>query len=333
MKVTAAVFESPGRVAMQSIELPEATPNDLVVRTTCSAISVGTERWALTGRRPEMKYPHVPGYLGVGVVESVGTAVGTFHRGDRVFFTRGRLPEPYNSNSWMGTHMSQAVVPVEYGVDWPPYVCKVPEAVDDVSAALAGLAAVAVQGADMLRITSKHTALVLGMGMIGQCSAQVLQARGARVVVADRVASRIKLAAKAGCIHGVVLQDGPIAPQVASLLPGGLADIVVDTTSVAPVVQQLGDLVQPRSQILLQGYYPGLTPLDLHSLHNKRPTIAIPCSQDVLSHEYALRLLQGGQLRLSPLVTHTFDGCRAVEAFHMLMDNAADFLAIILRWS
>lgn len=333
MKSTAIVFEQPNDVAVRQIELPEPADDELLVRNTVTGVSVGTERWALIGKRPEMKYPNVPGYLGVGVVEQTGPGVEGFAAGDRVTYTSVRLPEPYGSNSWMGTHVSRAIVPTTIGDGWPPYVCKIDDAIDDTSAAMAGLASVAVQGADMVRITSNDIALVLGVGMIGQCAAQIFRARGARVVVADLLPDRIERALATGADDGIVLEDGPIAPQIIpDHLPETGADIVIDTTSVAPVVQQLAPLVKHRGQIVLQGYYPDLTPMDLHALHGRRPLIAVPCSMDLAGQEYSHRLLLTGLLKLNPLVNRRFTVDEAPEAYAMIADRPNDFLGVVFDW-
>jgi len=330
MNTPAIVFTAPRTAALLEIALPEPGPNDLVVRTAVSGISVGTERWALLDRRPEMRFPQVPGYLGVGVVER---GAANFRVGDRIFFTNARLAEPYASNSWMSAHVGRAVVSTAIGQDWPPYVCKIPDRVDNVSAAMLGLAAVAVQGTDMLRVTSKHTALILGLGVIGQCAAQVLRAKGARVTGVDLDASRVDLARQHSVDDAVALVAGAIVPQLAAVMPKGGYDIVVDTTSSAAVLQQLDELVAARGQILLQGYYPGLTPLSLDRLHGKRPTVSIACSLDLSSHECAQRLLVGGQLRLRPLVTRIARPAEAPDVYAQILERPGEFLGIVFDWT
>ena len=39
-----------------------------------TGVSVGTERWALIGKRAEISFPNVPGYMGIGRVTKVGDA-------------------------------------------------------------------------------------------------------------------------------------------------------------------------------------------------------------------------------------------------------------------
>lgn len=332
-KTPAVVFTAPQKVEFQELDVPHPGEEELLVRATVTGISVGTERWALLGKRPELKYPNVPGYLGVGVIEETGSRVHGFREGERIFYFRARLGEPHCSHSWMSTHAARVVVPTTRGDGWPPYVCKIPADLDDATAAMTGLAAVAVEGADMLRITSHDTAVVLGLGMIGQCAVQVLRARGARVIAADRLATRVEQARACGCEVAVPLESGPIAPQLKDHLPPRGADIVVDTTSVAPVVQQLAGLVRERGQILLQGYYPDLTPMDLDALHVKRPTISVACSQSFQTHDYAHRLMSRGALTLDPLITHRFAAADASQAYQMILDRPQEFLGVALDWS
>lgn len=334
MQTTALVFEKPKRVIIKEIPLPELSDDCLLVRNTFTGVSIGTERWALLDERPEMKFPHVPGYQGVGVVEQVGSQVKGFAEGDRVFYFSAKLPEPYASNSWMGTHLSQAVVPVTEPGDFPPYVCPVPEGIDDASASLVALAAVSVQGVDMIHVTSKDTAVVLGLGMIGQCSAQVLRARGAKVVVADILADRVASAMAVGCDAGVVLDpDTSIARQLKGHIPDAGADIVLDTTSVEPVVCQLHELLRMRGQVVLQGYYPGKMAMDIAGLHVKRTTVTIPCANELANHEYAHRLMLGGQLQIEPLITHRVPATEAPATYQMILDRPGECLGVVFDWA
>jgi threonine dehydrogenase-like Zn-dependent dehydrogenase len=99
------------------------------------------------------------------------------------------------------------------------------------------------------------------------------------------------------------------------------------------VLQQLDEVIKPRGQILLQGYYPGRTALNLDRLHGKRPTIAVACSLDIKAHEYATRLVRGGQLKLSPLVTLLARPTRAPEVYAQLLDTPGEFLGVAFDWT
>jgi len=184
----------------------------------------------------------------------------------------------------------------------------------------------------MLRVRSGDVAVVIGLGMIGQASAQVLRARGARVIATDMLPLRVEAALKTGCDAAVCLDRRPLREQLNHLLPEGGADIVVEATAAPPVLLQLASLIKVRGQILLQAYYPGQTAFDLDSLHGRRPTIHVACAFDVQSHQYAHRLIETGLMKLKPLVTHAVPAKQAPEIYRMVLEKPDEFLGIVFHW-
>ena len=71
----AIVFPEKGCVKVTAIAAPTVQSGELLVRTEFSGVSQGTEIQAFTGLRPELRYPTVPGYQTVGVIEEVGPGV------------------------------------------------------------------------------------------------------------------------------------------------------------------------------------------------------------------------------------------------------------------
>jgi len=76
MKTKAGVFSEANKFEMRELTLEEMGPQDIGVRTLVSAISPGTERWVLKGKHIGTKFPCVPGYLRIGIVEKCGREVG-----------------------------------------------------------------------------------------------------------------------------------------------------------------------------------------------------------------------------------------------------------------
>jgi 3-hydroxyethyl bacteriochlorophyllide a dehydrogenase len=75
MHTQAVVFQQPHRIGLQSLDVADPGADDVVVKSTWSGISAGTEKLLFEGRMPAfpgMGYPLVPGYETVGRVVSVG---------------------------------------------------------------------------------------------------------------------------------------------------------------------------------------------------------------------------------------------------------------------
>jgi len=206
MKAKAVVFENVRKVRVRSVTLPKPGPADIVVENEISGVSVGTERWALIGKRAEIQFPNVPGYMGIGRVTVAGAEAAQrgYRVGDRVNYFASRLAPPLAGKSWMSSHLSHAVVDVCHGVDWDPtgfnsHRCEiVPAGVDPLDMSLCGLAAVAQRGIEMAGIPAGVKVLVVGLGVIGQYAAQICRLKGAQVAVTDVVDARLEVARKLG---------------------------------------------------------------------------------------------------------------------------------------
>ena len=79
MLTSAVIIRAPGTIELGTLQLDDPGPDDLVVQTTHSGISTGTERLLWSGTMPNfpgMGYPLVPGY------ESTGSCRGCAPRGE-----------------------------------------------------------------------------------------------------------------------------------------------------------------------------------------------------------------------------------------------------------
>src|ERR1051326_7573335 len=95
-------------VRVDEIPLPALGPEDVRIRVKYSGFSVGTERWMVTGQRPDTPFPVISGYQNCGVVEAVGDMVKAFVVGDRVSAGTTRVLPPIYQG-WAG-HVETAIV-------------------------------------------------------------------------------------------------------------------------------------------------------------------------------------------------------------------------------
>src|SRR6266852_1007947 len=112
------------------------------------------------------------GYSAAGTVIEVGNDVSNFHVGDRVGYA---------------SHAEVLSVPKNLCV-------RLPIEVSFDAAAFSTLGAIALQGVRLAELTLGESVVVIGLGLIGQITAQLLKANGCRVFGIDLDSQKIELA-------------------------------------------------------------------------------------------------------------------------------------------
>ena len=339
MRTKAIILEGPRQVAVKELDLPSMLPCEVLVENEVSAISVGTERWAYIGKRAEIGYPSVMGYMGIGRVVEVGeeAAARGYKVGDRVNFMNSRLPEGYDK-TWMGTHLSHAVVDVCNGVDWEEggFNCmrceKVPDNCSPESVALTQLCAVALRGIDMAEVPTGSKVLVNGLGIIGLFAAQICKLKGAYVAAADIKANRLQLAADYQIDRVIDAGKEDILEIAAEVTDGKGFDIIIDTASIPALINSIFPALKLQGKFIFQGWYPPPSELNLDTFHQKLPTCYFPCAHTGVATSAAMRLVSKGVLDAEKMVTHCVKPERAADMFSMIDDNKDEFLGILFDW-
>ncbi len=337
MKSKAIIFVQPGEVRWGEVELAGPGPGDLILETELSGVSVGTERWTYLGRRAEISFPNVPGYMNVGTVRELGEEARArgWRAGDRAYVFRSRLAPEWEARSWMGSHTALSVVDVSGPRGSGPleiHHCeRVPEGLPAEEAVLLGLCGVAMRGIEMAGVPAGARVLVCGLGVIGQYAVQVCRLKGAEVTATDVVEARLKTAAALGASHVIHGEKENLVAAAAKIAPEGF-DIIIDTSSVAAVVNGLFPLLKLRGKFVFQGWYPPPTPLDLNALHQRLPSAYFPCAHSAEAVAAALGWAAQGLLKSALLITHTFAPSEAEAAYRMIAAGSEDFLGVVFDW-
>ncbi len=328
-KTPAILFPEPKRAIVDEVPVPEPGEGDVLVQVEYSSISIGTERWCLTGKlsvpgEPPLAFPHVPGYQAAGVILEAGRAVQGLKPGDRVFSRNCRAPAGW-SGSWWGGHVGLHVA--EQGS-----VLKLPGPVSTREASGLLLAQVGYNGASKPPMVAGEAAAVIGEGLVGQYAAQVLRHRGARVLLSGLQPLRLELAAKHSADEVFNAASGDFASFVKERCPQGVT-VAVETASTGATVRQAIELLRYGGHLVLNGFYPPPdSRLDWHWLRTKELTVHCPNSRTRERLASALRLIEEGALRVEELVTHTYPLERAPEAYARLLGSDADFLGLLIDW-
>ena len=348
----AIVIERPRRAVVKEIPLPKVDDETVVVRTTWSAISTGTEVKVWNGKTGklggELWYPTVPGYEQVGVVEYVGPkgmkdAKGrSFKVGERVMANEVRFyPAPYCA-SWGGQ--------VEYTVKNPTVSCspfdmpaKIPDGITDQQAVVTYLAAVAHKGIEKVKINKGETVLVIGMGAVGLSAAQLAKIYGCeRLIIMDKSQWRLDRAKKfaddalccnAGCEQAVEM--------FADITGGKLADVVIEASGDSAVPNNLRKMVREGGwelgddggRIHLQGDYPEpicLTPYQ--EWFNRNLRISVTCALLAGGKEAILDLIQQGKFDTDVLWDKEIALAEAPDAYEELERHRDTRMKTLIRW-
>jgi len=307
-------------VRVVEIPIPELTPEDVRVKVRYTGISVGTERWLVTGQRPDAPYPIITGYQNCGVVEAVGAKVKNVQVGDRVSVGTTRVLPPINPG-WAG-HVGVAVA--NAGA-----VVPIPDRVSFEEAALERLAAVGLRGARMANIRANENVVIIGQGMIGHLLGQIARSWDAFVIASDRLPYRVELARQHSADIAVWVEREDLTAIVQQNFPRG-ADLVVEATGYAENIPLCLDLVREQGRILLQGWYPGDVCFNFHRAHHKRVTVYFPCYLE--GEDVVLNMIERGKLRIKPLITHILPASLAPEAFRMIVEEPSRIMGMILDW-
>lgn len=242
------VLISGGSVRLEEVPAPRVESGTLLIRMDHSCISIGTEMSGVraTGRsiweRALQQPKHVKkvidmlrsdglrqtrrivqerlavelptGYSGAGVVVEAGGGVREYAPGDRVACAGAQC----------AFHAEIVCVPKNL-------VVPVPQSVELNEASTVALGAIAMQGVRRAAPTLGETFVVIGLGILGQLTVQMLKANGCRVVGVDLDRNRIEFARSKGMNWGIHPDEVDDVQHVARLTGGVGADGVIITAA------------------------------------------------------------------------------------------------------
>ncbi len=341
-----------GQTVVENVPCPAVRPGHLLVRTTRTLISAGTERMLVEfgkagwiekawqqpdkvkmvwekirtdGLAPtiesvmnKLDQPLPLGYCNVGVVEQVGAGVTGFAVGDRVA-----------SN---GKHAEVVCVPA--------ILCaKVPDGVSDDDAAFTVLSSIALQGIRLAQPTLGETVAVIGLGLIGLVTVQLLRANGCKVIGVDLDSTKLA-AARAMGAETVNLGAGQDPVAFAETFTAGRgvdAVLITAATDSQEPVQSAARMSRKRGRIVLVGVA-GLK-LSRADFYEKELTFQVSCSYgpgrydssyedrgndypigfvrwtEQRNFEAVLDAMAQGSLKVGELVSHRFPVDEAERAY------------------
>ena len=329
MKTKAVVFTQADRYEVQDITLDELEPNDIRVRTLVTAISPGTERWTLRGKHIGTRFPCVPGYHRIGIVEERGSEVCEFEVGDIVYGCGNRWKETHIHPMW-GAHVGCSVGPASSY--W--FLASVnPGPFELETTVFTMLVAVANRGMRFLEVQPHQKVLIIGGGIIGLCAAQLAGLRRAPAMLLEKDPDRIGLAGRLA-LPAVSPDDEDLDQKLSDFAPDGF-DILYDTAGHAPTTDAMVQKMKQRSRLLLQAQYfdKEHCAIDLDQIKIHEMTVVTTCGTDAQDLFETVTNIQTRRLNIAALITHRFKGPGDLLKGYELLDRGKPLnLGIVFKW-
>jgi len=358
-----------GKTIIKELPKPQCKPGYVLIVTSVSLISTGTERMLIdfgksnyldkARKQPEKVkmvldkvktdglMPTIEavkskldqtlpmGYSNVGTVIEVGKGVTNFKIGDRVI-----------SN---GSHSEIVHIPENL-------VAKLPSNVSDEDAAFTVVGSIALQGIRLAEPTLGENFVVMGLGLIGLLTVQILKANGCRVLGLDFDKEKVTLAKDYGVDALLLSDDGedPItAAQRFSRDKGVDGVIITASTDSNEPIHNAANMCRKNGRIILVG----VVGLDLQrtDFYEKEISFRVSCSYgpgrydpfyedegndypigfvrwtEKRNFEAILDMLASNSISVRDLKSASFDFDQASEAYDALF-NDRSALGILLNY-
>lgn len=338
MKNKRIVFTGRDQVEVQVLDenLEELQAREVLVKTSYSLVSAGTELTCLAGGESWFSFPSTPGYTSVGEVLKVGDQVAKFAPGDLVYTWGGHQQYHVVDLAKDGS----ICIAVSAGIELP----LVP---------FARMATIALTALRVSNIELGDFVAVIGLGLVGNFAAQLARLQGGRVIALDHNPGRVALAADCGAQYALVMEK-PAAPEKVDEITEQLGVTTLIEASGRPGALLDGlPLVGRYGEVILVGIVRGehvanLTDmldyihLDPHGnltfkgAHEWRyPVARDPFVKHSIERnsEIALDLMRTGALHVAPLLTHTLSPDEAAWAYHGLKTRKNEFIGVVFDWT
>ncbi len=334
MNAAVIVFPSQGKACLESFEIPCLAADEVLVESSYSVISAGTEVANLQQLPNTVSakndFPHYPGYSGTGIVVDVGTGVEKLCPGDRVV-----VP-------W-GGHRSHVVKKAED-------VLRIDDnAINLMDASFAHIASFSFLGVRKLRLELGESAVVAGMGILGVFALQIAALSGAVPVLAlDFDETRRALARDLGAAAAFSPDEEELAEKIRDATGGTGPNAVVEVTGSAAALQQALEYIAWEGRISLLGCTRiSDVPIDFYKYVHRRGVALLG------AHTYArpkldsapgrwterddyrtfVKLLAAERMQVRSLISEVVSPAAADSVYARLAQESNPPLGVVFDWS
>ncbi|MGQ9555947.1 MAG: zinc-binding dehydrogenase [Anaerolineae bacterium] len=346
------IFLGPRSIGFRQYEeRRDLGPREILVQTLFSGISHGTEMNVYRGTAPPFHksvvdglyaegepawhYPMTCGYEEVGRVLARGSAVHEVQEGDVIASAYG--------------HRETAII----DIDHTPYFNVVPPEMPPEDGIFHALGSVALDAYLSSDIRLGESAVILGLGIIGQFVAQLCALGGVDpIIVVDPIAPRRERALSYGATHALDPQKGDVAVAVRRIIGRKGAEVVFDATGSYKGLQESIRCGAPiYGRVMAIGWYQGEgSGLRLgEEFHHSSFGAGGTCQIRANNHRVPpapgrawdikrvvntfFRLMVNGKVAVGDLISDMIPFEDAASAFKLVDERPAEVSKVVLRFS
>ncbi len=356
-------------IIVDEVPDPLVTPHHVLIRPIYSLISSGTETasihqegvlkavadnpsqltklWnavksqgplgTLAEVRAKFSEYAVLGYSGAGFVVEKHDTISDLEIGDRVAY--GGEGTGHGETVIVGRNL----------------VAKIPGDVPFEHACFTTLGSIAINGVRIANISLGERVAVIGLGLVGQLVAQLARLQGGFIIATDLRPDRVALARQLGADVALV-GSSELPGQIQSLTNGVGVDCVIIAAAAksdAPcrvavdICRDRGRIVDVGAVVLsfpwyetylkeiqvlmARAYGPGSYDPAYERKGQDYPLPYVRWTENRNMEEF-LRLVAQGRVQIDPLITHRFPLEDAPKAYEVIMDPAANSLAVVVKY-
>lgn len=361
-----------GELGLFDVPAPICHENGALIRTTVSLVSAGTEKMlvdfakksmlAKAKDRPDLVKQVVDKMKKEGVkntLEKVFTKLDTpIPLG---YSLAGRVLEVGSSMSGLNVGDRVACGGAGYAnhseINYVPknLIVKIPDGVDDIDASFVTVGAIALQGVRQTEPKLGEKIAVMGLGLLGQLTVQLLKANGCKVIGSDVDPEKIKLAKKLGADEAC--HAGDLIAKANEFSHGHGVDAVIiaaSTSSNQPVIDA-AEISRMRGRVVFLGmvgmdvprneyykkeldlrlsmaYGPGRYDPEYEEKGNDYPYDLVRWTEQ-RNFEAFLGLIEEGRITPKALITHSYSFDDAMTAYDLLEGKIQEkYLGIVLKY-
>ncbi|OGF44963.1 MAG: hypothetical protein A2231_08655 [Candidatus Firestonebacteria bacterium RIFOXYA2_FULL_40_8] len=332
MKTTSIIFPKANTVELWEEEVGELKDDEVIIKTSKSLISIGTETVILKGNYTDQeksewaRFPFHAGYSNVGVIYKTGKNIKGFREGDRVITG--------------GIHSTYVKAPAKD-------LLLVPADVSDEEATFGILGRICLAGIRLSKIELGDNIVVYGLGLIGQIAMQLSRINGGVPLIGVELSDfRSKVAKQLGCDYVFNPKNTDVAAEIMKITENRGADIIFETTGAPKVFPETFKAAKRQGKIILMSSPHGSVQVDLQTdLHTRGLNIIGAHTSNVPSFEEPsnrwteynnrklfLQLISKKMINVKGLITDRYKYTDAGSVYKKLLENRDNTLGIILEW-